>query len=302
MKKKLWIGLLIYLAGFILFFLVRFVFGLVAKEAVITANYSYYGRQQPQLNMNQTTGESYESFSKSNYASYKRVIQKEGGINPQTITVDQKYEKVATIRNEAADFDKSDKELREAIKKHNAVIQYEQNSGLKGSRFLNMTIGVLPDLFDAMVDDIKKIGSLKGIEINKFDKTSEYKDINAKKKSLEKARDALVSLKNKNGKVSDFIDLEYKILDIEKQIQDLGVKLGDYSEENELCTVKLTLIENTFKEKLSFFRLFISSLEWSIKYYGILTAVVFLACLTILIILAIAEKLKIFKSLFMEKE
>lgn len=62
--------------------------------------------------------------------------------------------------------------------------------------------------------------------ITKVDKTNEYRQLNAKKASLEKTLASLNDLKNKGGAISDFVSLHEKILEIETQIQELGVDLA----------------------------------------------------------------------------
>ena len=81
-------------------------------------------------------------------------------------------------------------------------------------------------------------------------------------------------------------------MEVEKQIQEFGIKLGDYDAENEFCTVKLTLIENMKAVKTSPIRHIKTALEWTIEYYGILTVILFIGFLTILIIISILEKTK----------
>jgi len=292
MKKKILIGIIIYSSGFALFFIFRLIYGILTPETTdVYRNYQY----QQTL----TTGglndknDSFQTYSKNNYASMKRQVYKEGVKEaPVTINVEQKYEKVASLISESREFEKSEKETREIVKKHEALIQYEQNSGLKGNRYLNLTIGVFPDKFDFMIEEIRKIGNLKSVEINKFDKTSEYKDLNAKRKTLEESRQSLISLKSRAGKIDEFINLENKIMEVEKQIQEFGIKLGDYDAENEFCTVKLTLIENMKAVKTSPIRHIKTALEWTIEYYGILTVILFIGFLTILIIISILEKTK----------
>jgi|GEM_PF-325978 len=307
MKKKIFSGILIYIAIFILFFIIRLLYGIVEKEGVSVYYSNYYNPYYPRSvladrsereNINEGQKTEVLKNIKSNFASYKRTIQKEiTGEKPQIIRVDQKYEKIATLTTETRDFDKSDKELRESIKKYNSVIQYENNTGLKGSRFLDISIGVPPDNFDTMVEEVKKIGILRSIEINKIDKTSEFKDINAQKKSLENTLDSLILLRSKGGKLSEEIDLEYKIQEIEKQLQELGVRLGDYSEENELCTLKISLYENTYRESFSIAKLIMTAFLWSVKYYFYTTVMVFLASLITLIILAIIDKFKVLQAI-----
>ncbi len=88
-----------------------------------------------------------------------------------------------------------------------------------------------------------KIGSIKSKEITKIDKTNEFRNLNAKKASLETTRQSLIELKKQSGKIEEFVNLQNRILEIEQQLQDLGVLLGNFDEENEFCTVRFSLHE-----------------------------------------------------------
>jgi L-lactate utilization protein LutB len=77
-----------------------------------------------------------------------------------------------------------------------------------------------------MSTDLQKIGKLLSIQIDKSDKTNEYKDLQAKRVSLEKSHASLIGLKGHAAKVEELINLENRILELEKEIQTLGVHLG----------------------------------------------------------------------------
>lgn len=209
-------------------------------------------------------------FNVVNYASSK-IRRKGSGKQVQAaLTTDQKYEKVASLAVATGDFSDDEKNLRGIIKEHNALVQYEQNTGLAGSRCLHLAIGVHPDRFDAMIAAVRRVGTLSSIQINKKDKTNEYRELNAKKESLQKTRDALLALKKRGGKIEEYMQLENRILEIEEEIQKFGVKLGEFDEENEFCTVKFTLAESSLAG-ISFAHRFKVALEWTIK-YGLLLA------------------------------
>ncbi|OQX02066.1 MAG: hypothetical protein BWK73_44050 [Thiothrix lacustris] len=62
------------------------------------------------------------------------------------------------------------------------------------TRQLNIALGVVPDKFDSTVEALKQIGTLKSIQIDKNDKTNEYKKLEAQRVSLQKARDSLLEV------------------------------------------------------------------------------------------------------------
>ena len=289
--KKRWVrGLLLLLCGFLLFFVFRLIYGFVY--------YPDNSEEQQQTNymnlVNQSNMDEGQTLSlRKNYASYKQKSNVQ-----ESISVDQKYEKKATMNSYSSKYDEDVDKIKNIIDKNNALIQYENRSGLDGNRNLFLSIGVPPDNFDIMVEEIKKIGRLNYIQINKNDKTNEYKELNAKIKSLVKSRDALINLKNMQAKVEELIQLEEKILVLENQIQDLGVNLGQYDAENEFCTVDFTLKENIFKgQKIGIMQRLLVGLEWTVKSYALFIFTFLMGFLLLLVIFKLLEKLKIIKSI-----
>lgn len=277
-KSLLW-GFL----GFVAFFSFRLLYGyLVYPNGKIKETYSSY------------RSESSFSFSRRNYASIK--YKSKADYSPSSTgggQHDQKYEKVCTMSSQSSKFDNDEKQIHVAIKKYNSLIQYENRSGLEGNRHLNLAIGVPPKHFDAMILELKKIGNLKSILIDKQDKTNEFKELQAKRITLDKSLASLKHLKEYSGKIEEYINLEQQILELEGQIQDLGVTLGDFDAENEFCTVKMTLSER--KEKyieVGLTSRLKTALEWSVKFYLGFVSLLFIATLTIFIGLKIVLKIK----------
>lgn len=268
--------------------------GIVALFCLRLA-YGYFLPTESSFAMsNQSVADGFISreLSKKNYASDK--IKYDYAADSQPKSVDQKYEKVGSLQSQTSAFDNDEKKVRDLIKKYNALVQFEQSSGLAGSKRLNLAIGVQPVRFDSMVAELKGISSLVSIQINKTDKTNEYKDLNAKRVSLEKTRDALVALKSKGGSIEESINLESKILEIETELQETGVQLGEYDAENEFCTIKYALDEqqHAATKRIPFLYRVRVALEWSIKYYLLSLAVLLVGSLLILVTVLVLDKLK----------
>lgn len=249
-------GFLIYLVGFVVFCGGRFLLsdGMGDNHSVV-----------PAFEIVADVSDSF-SYGKRNIATQKRA----SSASPQA--VDQKYEQVSNIGTSTEEFDDDEAVVRAKIKAYDALIQFEQRSGLEGYRRLQLGIGIAPADFDALVDDMKDIGKLTRLQIDKTDKTNEYLDLQAKKISLEKSRDSLADLKSRQGDINEMINLETRILDLEQQIQSLGVNLGDFDAENEFSTVKLNLVEVRKRVRSGpgiGARIF-SALLWTLKYYTLL--------------------------------
>lgn len=224
---------------------------------------------------------------RKNYASIK-YKQNTGQI---PVSIDQKYEKIADINTISTKFDVEEKQIRTQIKSFDGLIQFENKSGNKGYRKLNLTVGIPPENFDSIYADIIKIGTIQSKQITKTDKTNEYKELNAKKTSLEKIRASLIDLKSKGGRIDEYMQLENRILEIEQQLQGLGVSLGNFDDENEFCTVKILLSEGK-TTTIGILQRIKVALEWTIKTYLMLMATLsFISLFAYLLLLSI-EKIR----------
>ena len=273
MKSKIKKGIIILVLGFVVLFCLRMSYGYLYVEAATSSDVNTYP-------------DNFE-FSKKNYASEKKDFDGQS----QPTAVDQKYEKIASVSSQTKSFDEDEKKLRDLTVAHKALIQYEQNVGLPGNRKLNLAIGVPPNNFDAMVAKVKEIGRIVSLRVDKTDKTNEYKDLNAKKVSLEKTRDSLIALKSKGGRIDESINLENRILEIESELQSLGVSLGEFDKENEFCTVKVMLAEGgVAKARIPFWQRVKVAFEWTVKFYLRLLIIVLLGVGIAFLVALVLEK------------
>ncbi len=282
LKKKLRKGVFYLILLFIILFVFRIFYGYTEYPNAITDSNTFFEEI---------------GSGRVNYASKKYKMKSNNTNNSQNvINVDQKYEKIATVNTKSSEFEKEKGLLDKEIKRQEAIIQFEQNSGNKGNRRLQLLIGVQPEKFDSLYVSLSKIGKVQSKEITKKDKTNEYKQLNAKKESLLKIRISLIELKSKGGKIQEYIDLENRILSIEEELQGLGVQLGNYDEENEFCTIKFSLIEGV-ENKIGLMHRIKVALDWTISTYMQLIIILFFITGFVYLALLILDKLNLFKSI-----
>jgi Domain of unknown function (DUF4349) len=249
-----------------------------------------------ELSGNDNRGSDGDFFSqvenvRKNYASEKLAFH--NNVQQQaTVAQNQKYEKTATVKTKTAQFEKDEAAVRQTIRSFHGVTQYEQNAGNKGSRVLHLLIGIVPDSFDVFYEAIQKTGSIRSKEITKTDKTNEYRKLNARKASLEKTLISLSELKSRGGAITDYVSLHDKILEIESQLQELGVELGNFDAENEFCTVKLSLYEGA-SDKIGFPHRLKVAFEWTVKWYALLMIAFTELLLATFLLLLITDRLNI---------
>lgn len=288
-KSKIWKTTFIFLAGFLILFAFRLIYGYTSKYSERDSNYisNFFDDFEP--SRKNYASDRYKYMKKSEQISASDVPLEKSS---QQISVDQKFEKTATLKSKTDQFDTEEKKLRKAISDFKGIIQFEKNSGNKGSRALQLSIGIQPEKFDSFYTIAQTVGNVKSMEITKVDKTNEYRNLNAKKTSLEKIRNSLIDLKKQSGKIDEFIGLENRILEIEEQLQDLGVQLGDYDEENEFCTVRFSLVEGKFIPTSFLHRLKVA-FEWTIGFYLQFVLIVFICLASSFLLLLIIDKLKV---------
>ena len=211
-------------------------------------------------------GEQNEVFSnaRKNYASVKQAA----GPAAQPIGDSQKYEKIASLTQRSSSFEADRARIDATIATNMGLVQIERGVGLKGRRILYLGIGVPPEKFDSFIEAARAIGTTALITTVKNDKTNEYLQLRAKRASLEKARTALEALQGSGGSVDERIHVLSQLTDIEEKIQALGISLGDFDSQNELCTIKLTLQEVQAPRRAALLPMLVAALGWSSLVYA----------------------------------
>ena len=271
--KRIFIG---FIALYFIIFAARAVYDLITfNDTDITDNYNIY-----------YTGEKEVGRSINNYASLKMEYAGDGS----TVSVmDQKYERIASITSKTVKFDSDMERFNSILEEHRAVVQMENRRGLAGSRRIDLVIGVRPESFDAMQSAISQIGRIISSTITKTDKTYEYRQMLAEKETLERRRASYEELKKMGGSISEMLQLEDKIIEVEAQIQQQLIGLGEYSDENALCTINFSLNEGT---EASILRKLWNALKWSTITYTIIIAVLLFTTFVVFVILQFWNYLK----------
>ena len=255
--KRIFFGLI---ALYAVIFAARAVYDLATfEDADITDNYNiYYGDK----------GEA----SIKNYASQRMEYSAEGAA---ATVLDQKYERIASIAAKTVSFEEDLARFGAILEENRAVVQMENRRGLPGSRRADLIVGVRPENFDVMQAAVSAIGRLTSSTTTKTDKTYEYRQMLAEKATLERRLQSYEELKKRGGSVAEMLQLEDKIIEVEAQIQQQLIGLGEYSDENALCTINFSLVEGS---EAGVPRKLWNALKWSTAtYFIILAGLLFLA-------------------------
>lgn len=235
--------------------------------------------------------------SKRNYASEKQMSAPAAA--PALHSTEQKFEKTASITSKTQAFTEDERQVRSLIETHKGIVQDEQASGNKGERQLHLIIGVTPEQFDVFYEAMRKVGTITSTSTNKQDKTNEFLALKAKRTSLESTRAALIELKKGQGRIDEFIQLQSRILEVEQELQNIGVSLGDFDEVNAFCTVRFSLYEDTavVQERISMLHRIRVAFVWATEYFVVGMGFLLLVGVTAFIVLVVIDRFKLLAKL-----
>ena len=180
----------------------------------------------------------------------------------------QAFERTATFQTQTEHFDADRQQVYALAKEYQARIKLEEYVGVKPYRQLKIVIGVECERFDDVFDRLSKIGELQSVKSQKVDKTEEFRQSLAHKKSLETYRDALDKLRSHQGNIDELTRLEEKIMGLEKEIQLQTIRVGDFIQEQSFCDVAYSLAEKKLKEVAPYP---LSMRAWDAFRWGIMT-------------------------------
>ena len=220
-----------------------------------------------------------------NYASERVEFSSANAVS----VIDQKYERVANIVSKTVNYDSDLSRFQQSLEANKAVVQMENSRGLPGSRRVDLVVGVRPDNFDQMREEVLKIGRIISSSSTKVDKTYEYRQMMADKETLENRKAAYQELKSRGGTITELLLLEDKIIEVDTQIQQQQIGLGEYSDENALCTINFSLYEGA---AVSIAYLLWSALTWTAGVYAAFTGIMILVGLAAVIFLHVWTYLK----------
>jgi len=154
------------------------------------------------------------------------------------------YDKTAALAAGTTAFDHDEERIRQAIEVHKAAVFSERDEGVAPLRRLALGISVHPDRFDTLLKTVSQVAKVESINVHQQDRTTEFRQLYAQRQSLKKHEEAILKLRGA-GKLSveEALKLEQKIMKVEKEVQAVGVQLGDFLEKEPSYNLFVTLQE-----------------------------------------------------------
>ena len=269
-RKQFKTAIITLLVCYAAIFAARFVYDLLTYEDPAVSDNYYYSGYKDEMRLS------------SNVASLRKEYT--GEMAGSIEVLEQKYEQVATITTKTTSFDSDLAKLDATIEQAQAVIQTEVAQGLVGGRTIKRAIGVKPQYFDSCLAAVKEVGILISSTSQKTDKTYEYRQMLAQKQELEKRLESYVSLRGRGGSINEMLSLEDKIIEVESMLLNQAVDLGEYSDDNALCTINVSLYEGN---PASVARIIWNSFTWAnVCYFCILVGILAICVLAVILVKA----------------
>lgn len=156
----------------------------------------------------------------------------------------QLFEKRAQIGCRSQDFQADESKLRSQLALHKAIVFFEKSEGTAPRRKLYIELNVPPEQFESLVAGVKTIGHLESILVQQRDRTSEFRKLQSQRRTMRSHLDAIVKLRDRPmTSLDDALKLENKIIDIERDLQNVGVQMGDLAAKESYFHVDMSLIE-----------------------------------------------------------
>ncbi|HEV7221847.1 MAG TPA: DUF4349 domain-containing protein [Pirellulales bacterium] len=154
------------------------------------------------------------------------------------------YERSGQLALATDAFDDDEALIRSAVTVHQALVLNEKSSGMVRERRLVLELGIHPGQFDALMNQLRGIGHLESVSVQQRDRTGEFQRLHAQRQSLQKRHAAILKLREtKNLSIDDTLRLEQRLQDIDKELETVGVQLGDLLSKESLYHVYVALAE-----------------------------------------------------------
>ena len=146
---------------------------------------------------------------------------------------------------ETKDYDWAYQQLNDTLSNVDGYLESsnEYTDSTDSTRTLSLTLRVPESSYDAFVDAAEQTGSVTSKSESAEDVTTQYMDIEARLDSLTAQRTRLQELQASADNLTDLLQIESSLSDVQYQIESYQSQLNWYSQQVSYCTVNITLDE-----------------------------------------------------------
>lgn len=146
---------------------------------------------------------------------------------------------------ETKDYDWAYQQLNDTLSSVDGYLESsnEYTDSTDSTRTLSLTLRVPESSYDAFVDAAEQAGSVTSKSESAEDVTTQYMDIEARLDNLTAQRTRLQELQASADNLTDLLQIESSLSDVQYQIESYQSQLNWYSQQVSYCTVNITLDE-----------------------------------------------------------
>ena len=146
---------------------------------------------------------------------------------------------------ETKDYDLAYQQLNDTLSGVDGYLESsnEYTDSTDSTRTLSLTLRVPESSYDAFVDAAEQTGSVTSKSESAEDVTTQYMDIEARLDNLTAQRTRLQELQASADNLTDLLQIESSLSDVQYQIESYQSQLNWYSQQVSYCTVNITLDE-----------------------------------------------------------
>ena len=151
----------------------------------------------------------------------------------------------AYLSIETKDYDWAYQQLNDTLSSVDGYLESssEYTDSTDSTRTLSLTLRVPESSYDAFVDAAEQAGSVTSKSESAEDVTTQYMDIEARLDNLTAQRTRLQELQASADDLTDLLQIESSLSDVQYQIESYQSQLNWYSQQVSYCTVNITLDE-----------------------------------------------------------
>lgn len=160
-----------------------------------------------------------------------------------SITGDQKLIRNGSITLTAGNIETAQEEIRIIAARYNGYVYSLRQSQTSERRFLEVTIKVVTERFDAALEDIKGLGTTSNISMDVRDVTTEFIDTEARIETLKVKETTLTDILAKATRIEDILLIETSLQETRQEIESYEGRLNALRNATDYSTITINVTD-----------------------------------------------------------
>lgn len=150
-----------------------------------------------------------------------------------------------TMSMEVDNYDDTEAKIKNIVNNYNGYLTNSTSKlNTEGKKQGSITIRVASDKFDAMIDELSKVGKVMNQNISGKDVTEEYMDAEARLKTQRELETRLLKiLAEKTARLTDLVEVEQKLANVRENIEKTEGRMRYLRDQASFSTLTVSIYE-----------------------------------------------------------